>query len=463
MTKQILLTFIALALGISGCHQSIKNTAKESHGMSVERLQRIRPHLNGYVEEQKLPGIVVAVARRGEVVLFESFGYASIDNQIALEKDSLFRIYSMTKPVTGVALMILLEEGKLRLDDPVSRYIPEFNGVKVMSNASSESYSLVAPNRAVTVRDLATHTSGIAYTFSAKDSLREIYQNQNLSPYYFVDNLNSYNEGSAILSQGNKGFSDICSFSADLASKAPLMHQPGDQYTYGMGIDVLGCVIEKVSGSHFDQFLKQRIFEPLGMNDTFFQVPKEKAHRLTNLYANPAGLKRYFPEFDASDLQVSPHLILVDDASTSPFLSKATVFDGGSGLVSTASDYLTFIQMLENDGRWNSKRILSRKSVELMSNNHLSIETRRKSVYTSNGESFPEGIGIGITVGVTLDPALAGKYGTSGQYFWGGAAATDFWIDPEEDLVAVLMTQVLGSPWPASLDFESLVYAAIDD
>ena len=463
MTKKILLTLIALTTGITGCDSSIDNTMDKSHGMSEERLKQIKPYLKKYIDEEKLPGMVTAVARRGKIVHFESFGYSNYEKRTPLEKDALFRIYSMTKPVTGVALMIMLEEGKLRLEDPVSNYIPEFEDIRVLSSSKEKSNLLQSARRPVTIRDLATHTSGIAYTFSANNEIRKIYNRHGLSPYYFVDNLNSYSKGESLLTAGSKGFDDICSFSEKLASQAPLMHQPGDRYTYGMGIDVLGCVIARVSGLSFAEFLKRRIFDPLNMNDTFFQVPKEKAHRFTNLYANPQGLKSYFPEFDAESLQESPHLVLVDDASTSPFLSATTVFDGGSGLVSSALDYLTFIQMLENDGVGNGVRILGRKSIELMSNNHLSIETRNNSEYTGTGSSFPAGIGIGLTVGVTLDPALAGRYGTQGQYFWGGAAATDFWIDPEEDLVAVLMTQVLGSPWPATQDFEALVYAAIND
>ena len=463
MTKQILLTLLALIWGISGCDSSLDDTIENSHGMSAERLQKIKPGLKKYIDEEKLPGMVTAVARRGKIVHFESFGYSDYKKQKPLEKDALFRIYSMTKPVTGVALMILLEEGKLRLEDPVSKYIPEFEDIRVINNIKKKSKALQPARRPVTIRDLATHTSGIAYTFSANNELRKIYNRHGLAPYYFVDNLNSYGKGESLLPAGSKGFDDICSFSEKLASQAPLMHQPGDRYTYGMGIDVLGCVIARISNLTFDKFLKTRIFDPLNMNDTFFQVPKEKAHRLTNLYANPQGLKRFFPEFDTGPLQESLHLMLIDDAATSPFLSPTTVFDGGSGLVSSALDYLTFIQMLENDGVGNGARILGRKSIELMSHNHLSIETRNNSEYTGAGSIFPAGIGIGLTVGVTLDPALAGRYGSRGKYFWGGAAATDFWVDPEEDLVAVIMTQVLGSPWTATEDFEALVYAAIND
>ena len=429
-------------------------------GMSPERLEKIGPSLSKYITEGRLPGLITAVARKGKIVHFETQGYADVENKIPLQEDSLFRIYSMSKPITGVALMILIEEGKIRLNDPVAIYIPEFARTKVMKAEEDGSFSLVKLNKPITIRDLATHTSGIAYSFTANKQLREIYEEKKLTPYFFIDNMTTLINEEGSFATSTKAFPNVCSFSAALASEAPLMHQPGAQYTYSMGMDILGCVIERASGKTFDVFLKERIFEPLGMKDTFFEVPKDKADRFTSLYASPMGVRRLSPELSDSLAKENKLMVLVDRMDASPYLAKATVFDGGSGLVSSTRDYLTFTQMLVNGGALGKTRILSRKSVELMASNHLSssvINDSEMSRYISGGTGF------GITVGVTTDPGLAGEYGSKGKFYWGGAAATIFWIDPEEELVAVAMTQLLGSPWPLRTDFEALVYAAIDD
>ena len=460
MSKIIYSRIVFLILFLFSLNSFASYEARQA-GMSPERLEKIGPSLSKYVSEGRLPGLITAVARKGKVVHFEVQGYADVENRIPLQEDSLFRIYSMSKPITGVALMILIEEGKVRLNDPVALYIPEFAFTKVMKVKDDGSVSLEKLNKPITIRDLATHTSGIAYSFTANKQLREIYEENRLTPYFFIDNMTSvtdFEEGSFATS--TKAFLDVCSFSSALASKAPLMHQPSEKYTYSMGMDVLGCVIERASGQTFDVFLKQRIFDPLGMFDTSFEVPDDKADRFSNLYASPMGVRRLSPELSESLAKERKLMALVDPMKTSPYLNKATLFDGGSGLVSSTRDYLTFTQMLVNGGSLGKARILSRKSVELMSSNHLServINNSDMSRYISGGTGF------GLTVGVTTDPGLAGEYGSEGKYYWGGAAATVFWIDPKEELVAVAMTQLLGSPWPLRTDFEALVYAAIDD
>ena len=429
-------------------------------GMSPERLEKIGPSLSKYINEGRLPGLITAVARKGKVVHFEVQGYADVENGIPLKEDSLFRIYSMSKPITGVALMILIEEGKIRLNDPVAIYIPEFATTKVMKVSEDGIFTTEKLNKPITIRDLATHTSGIAYSFTANKQLRKIYEEKKLTPYFFIDNITSLINEEGSFATSTKAFQNVCEFSAALAREAPLMHQPGAQYTYSMGMDVLGCVIERASGQTFDTFLKERIFDPLGMTDSFFEVPEDKADRFTNLYASPMGVRRLSPELSESLSKEKKLMALVDPMKNSPYLGKATLFDGGSGLVSSTRDYLTFSQMLVNGGSLGKVRILSRKSVELMSSNHLSpsvINASDMSRYISGGTGF------GITVGVTTDPGLAGEFGSKGKFYWGGAAATIFWIDPKEQLVAVAMTQLLGSPWPLRTDFEALVYAAIDD
>ena len=424
-------------------------------GVSKERLNKIAPVLEENIKAGRFPGFITAVARKGKVVHFETQGFSDVEKQIPLQKDSLFRIYSMSKPITGVALMILLEEGKVRLNDPVSIYIPEFANTEVMVVNEDGTTSTEKLKRQITIRDLATHTSGIAYSFTAIPQLQKIYFEEKLSPYFFIDNFEALQvNGGTVVSSG-KSFPDVCTFSSALASKAPLMHQPGAKYTYSMGMDVLGCVIERASGQTFDVFLEERIFKPLKMNDTSFSVPASKVDRFTSLYAYPGDLGRLIPEMKdkiPDDLM----MIKIDDRSFSPYLKPASLFDGGSGLVSSTEDYLKFAQMLLNGGELAGERILSRKSVELMSSNLLPDHIK-------GSDDYIQGAGFGITVGVIEDPGLLGQYGSKGMYFWGGAASTIFWIDPEEELVAVAMTQLLASPWPLRETFSALVYQAIDD
>ena len=434
---------------------------KSVSGMSYERLQKIAPSLNDlYLKNGKFPGFVSAVARKGKVVHYETIGFADMETGESLKKDSLFRIYSMSKPITGVALMILLEEGKLRLNDPVSLYIPEFADTKVLMMNEDGTSELVDQTKVMTIRDLATHTSGIAYDFTANKELAKIYRQNKLSPYFSINNPTKETLVTGMISS-EKPFKDICSFAEALASKAPLMHQPSERYTYSMGMDVLGCIIERVSGVRFDEFLDTRIFKPLNMQDTFFSVPESKRDRFTTLYAEVKDLKTFMPDLGES-IPEDLTMLRVDGKQNSAYFKEATVFDGGSGLVSSTEDYLKFAQMLLNGGKLGEQRILSRKSVELMSGNHLP-DTFSSDAYLETAGGYRRGAGIGLTVGLLTDPAKAGQYGSKGMFFWGGAASTIFWIDPEEELVAVLMTQVLGSSELLRETYSALVYQAIDD
>jgi CubicO group peptidase (beta-lactamase class C family) len=430
-------------------------------GMSNERLQKIAPSLNDlYLKNGKFPGFVSAVARKGKVVHYETIGFADLETGESLKKDSLFRIYSMSKPITGVALMILLEEGKLRLNDPVSLYIPEFGKTQVLVVNEDGTSTLIDQTKVMTIRDLATHTSGIAYDFTANKALAKIYRENELSPYFSINTPTKETLVSGMISS-EKTFKDICSFAEALASKAPLMHQPSERYTYSMGMDVLGCIIERVSGVKFDEFLNTRIFKPLNMQDTFFSVPESKRDRFTTLYAEVKDLKTFMPDMGDS-IPDDLTMLRVDGKQNSAYFKEATVFDGGSGLVSSTEDYLKFAQMLLNGGKLGDQRILSRKSVELMSGNHLP-DTFSSDAYLETAGGYRRGAGIGLTVGLLTDPAKAGQYGSKGMFFWGGAASTIFWIDPEEELVAVLMTQVLGSSELLRETYSALVYQAIDD
>ena len=448
------LTFLSFSLFSNSYEAS-------ASGMSHERLQKIAPTLNDlYLKNGKFPGFVSAVARKGKVVHYETLGFADVETGESLKRDSLFRIYSMSKPITGVALMVLLEEGKVRLNDPVSLYIPEFGKTKVLVINDDGSTELVDQKKEMTIRDLATHTSGLAYDFTANKQLAKIYRENNLSPYFSISNITKESLASGMIT-AEKPYDDICDFAETLATKAPLMHQPTENYTYSVGMDVLGCVIERASGIRFDQFLNQKIFKPLNMKDTFFTVPESKKDRFTSLYAEIKDLRRFFPELDES-LPKDLTMLRVDTKQMSPYYKEATVFDGGSGLVSSTEDYLKFAQMLLNGGKLGEQRIISRKSVELMSGNHLP-DSFSSDAYLETAGGYRRGAGIGLTVGVLTDPAKAGQYGSKGMFFWGGAASTIFWIDPEEELVAVLMTQVLGSSERLRETYSALVYQAIDD
>jgi len=258
LTRSVKFVFVFIAL-ISTSLWSGPYEAEQA-GMSQDRLDRIAPALSKYVASGALPGLITAIARKGEVVHFEVQGFADLKNSTPLKRDSLFRIYSMSKPITGVALMILVEEGKIRLSDPVSLYIPEFAAMEVLVVNEDGSTAREKQNRRMTIRDLATHTSGIAYNFTANKELRKIYDNNKMSPYFSIDDPDSLGElllqGEGMDTDNLKEFEDICDFSSSLALKTPLMHQPGSQFTYGMGMDVLGCIIERVSGKTFDVFLK---------------------------------------------------------------------------------------------------------------------------------------------------------------------------------------------------------------
>ena len=458
MFKSKWIFFSLILFSLSLASESYK---KSVSGMSYERLQKIAPSLNDlYLKNGKFPGFVSAVARKGKVVHYETIGFADMETGESLKKDSLFRIYSMSKPITGVALMILLEEGKLRLNDPVSLYIPEFADTKVLMMNEDGTSELVDQTKVMTIRDLATHTSGIAYDFTANKELAKIYRQNKLSPYFSINNPTKETLVTGMISS-EKPFKDICSFAEALASKAPLMHQPSERYTYSMGMDVLGCIIERVSGVRFNEFLDTRIFKPLNMQDTFFSVPESKRDRFTTLYAEVKDLKTFMPDLGES-IPEDLTMLRVDGKQNSAYFKEATVFDGGSGLVSSTEDYLKFAQMLLNGGKLGEQRILSRKSVELMSGNHLP-DTFSSDAYLETAGGYRRGAGIGLTVGLLTDPAKAGQYGSKGMFFWGGAASTIFWIDPEEELVAVLMTQVLGSSELLRETYSALVYQAIDD
>ena len=397
---------------------------------------RLTKMLHKEVRKGNYPGFFTLIQKDGDLIYSDIVGFSNLEENIKLQKDSLFRIYSMTKPITGVALMIAADKGLLNLSDPVSKYIPEFSSTKVLSENNSDLLDL---SRSITILDLATHTSGLAYSFSIKGKIKEIYEKEKIYPYYAIDN---FNEDLSL----EKFYSNICEFSQKVAT-VPLAHQPGDKWTYSIGMDILGCVIERASKTSFGKFLDDNIFEPLDMNDTFFQVPENKRYRMTNLYGHIDGFEQFGIEPPKGSKKSKTKLVLVDKANGSAYFNKISIEDGGSGLVSSAQDYLKFGQMLLDRGVYKGKRIISEESYITLTSNQLNEKNQRFDAF-----------GFGITLGISIDSSKLRQKKGDGSFFWGGAAKTKFWVDPENNLVLVNMTQLLGSPKDLGRKIDKLVY-----
>jgi CubicO group peptidase (beta-lactamase class C family) len=395
--------------------KGLEFASPESVGMSSERLGRINPVLQGYVDEGELVGTISMIARHGKVVHFEKTGVLNKDTSQPIELDSIFRIYSMSKPITTVAAMMLYEEGKFQLTDPVEKYLPEFKNILVLT----EDGKLEKQARPFTIQMLMSHTAGLTYGVFGNTPVDQQYRKAN------------------ILS--NK---DLAEMVTELG-KIPLQYQPGTRWHYSVSVDVLGRLVEVLSGQAFDEFLQQRIFNPLAMNDTFFEVPKDKLKRFGTNH-------RYNPQ--------TKILEVMDYPETSAFANDVTFFSGGGGLLSTAEDYMKFCQMLLNGGEFNGARILSRKTIDYMTRNHLNgIFANRGG---ESGENRP-GAGFGLGFGVVVDAPKSGVISSEGEYNWGGAAGTIFWIDPVEDLIAIVMIQHMNVQVPLRNTFKALSYGAI--
>jgi len=389
----------------------------EEVGLSSARLKRINKVMQGYVDENKLAGLVTVVARRGKIAHFECFGTMDIEANKPMRLDTMFRIYSMSKPITSVAVMMLYEEGHFQLDDAVSKFIPEFKDVKVFVKKSEAGVEVTKPEREITIRDLLTHTSGLAYGLNKDTAVDEMYQEEKMLKW---DETLEEKVGRLV--------------------KLPLANQPRSAWRYSMSVDVLGYLVEEVSGKRLDVFLEERIFRPLGMGDTGFYVPEEKMGRFAELYGRE----------EDGDLEHNDTLYWGDFSKLPRFLS------GGGGLVSTASDYIRFCQMLLNGGELDGVRLLGRKTVEFMTTNHLPDELIRQRTLT-------KGYGFGLGFAVLMDVAQSGSLGSAGEYKWGGAASTGFWIDPEEELIGILMTQFMPYTGRFTQEFKVLTYQAIVD
>jgi CubicO group peptidase (beta-lactamase class C family) len=394
----------------------MKKSTPEELGFSANRLKRIDTAMQRYVDQKTLAGLVTLVARRGGVVHFEKFGYQDIETREPMELDTIFRIYSMTKPITSVALMMLFEHCLIRLTDPVTKFIPEFKKVKVLVSEGK----LADLEREITIQDLLRHTAGLSYGDDEDSPVDELYRQ--------ADIFNT----DITLEEMIRRIADL-----------PLANQPGQVWRYSVATDVVGYLVEVISDMSLAEFFDEKIFRPLGMEDTSFSVPPDKIDRFATLYGKT--------EKSALDL--------IDTATGGNYFN-VRLHSGGHGLVSTMADYLRFAQLVLDKGELDGVRLLGPKTMELMTTNHLPPAL----IPIAMGEEQMPGFGFGLGFSVMMDVAQSGMMGSVGLHGWGGWANTHFWVDPQEQLIGILMLQYVPSgTYPVTNDFRTLVYQALID
>ncbi len=404
----------------------------ESVGMSAARLERIAPAMRAYIDRGVYAGMRTLVARRGTVVHDGVYGLRDKEAGLAMAPDTIFRLYSMTKPIVCTALMSLYEEGRFHLIDPVARWISAFAEVKVLDADGS----LRPPKRPMNIRDVMTHTSGLSYGFLTETPVGALYNGRKLG------------DASVPLAEA-----------IDDIAELPLAFDPGARWHYSVGTDVVARLIEAISGAKLADFLRERIFAPLGMADTGFSVPPSKRARLAAMYgrSDPANSgQTYMQSFEAWMKGVNER---VDVSRSYPVDAPETFQRGGHGLFGTTGDYYRFAQMLCNGGELEGRRVLGRKTLALMHSNHLTMSMLPLQL---DGVRIP-GYGFGLGSRVALDVAATGKPGSVGEFGWGGAAKTYYWVDPVEQVVALFMTQSLSSFDLPEQDLAAIVYGAIED
>lgn len=429
MKNLITILFVACVVSVNAQTKSIQksaplsNASPESVGISTERLNRIDAMCEEVVKDGDLPGVVVLVARKGKIVMHKAYGMADNTSEKVMEKNTIFRIASQTKAITSTAVMMLWEEGKFRLDDPISKFIPEFKNPQVLSSFKYEdtSFKTVAADREITIRHLLTHTSGLGYgEIDGDERIKLIYKKAGIVIGFSSDNI-SIEENIKKL------------------AKLPLHHNPGEKFTYAMGLDVLGYLVEIVSGMPFDEFLRTRLFDPLGMDDTWFYLPKSKTNRLVTVQKKKNGTWVKYPStFYDTDY---------------PIKGAKKLFAGGAGLSSTALDYATFLQMYLNGGELNGIRILSRTTVQTIMGNQTG------DLFGGVDEYY--GLAFGI---VRQGGQDKGGIGSIGTFDWGGYFNTQYFADPKEQTIGILMKQTQGpvkdeTGWK----YRQLIGQAIDD
>ncbi|MBP6876697.1 MAG: beta-lactamase family protein [Phenylobacterium sp.] len=398
-----------------------------SLGFCPDRLAKLDRFITEkYLQTGRMPCAQVLIARHGEIVHEFVGGRRDVARGLACEADTVFRIYSMTKPITSIAFMMLVEEGKVALDDPVHRFIPEWANLGVFSAGITGGFLTKPPARPMQMVDLLRHTSGLTYGFQNRTNVDAAYRKAGVGEIGSTLPLDAMIEALAAL---------------------PLEFSPGEAWNYSVSTDVLGYLVGKIAGMPFEQFLQQRIFTPLGMTDTGFQVREGQGGRLAACYnATPKG---------GLDLQ--------DDATTSPYLQPPSFVSGGGGLVSTAADYMKFCQMLLNRGEYGGMQLIAPKTLDLMTANHLpdgkDLTQLSRSLFS---EATNAGVGFGLGFAVVQDAPRTLVPCSDGEFYWGGAASTAFWVDPAEDLSVVFMTQVLpSSAYPIRRELRTLVYSAL--
>jgi CubicO group peptidase (beta-lactamase class C family) len=398
-------------------------------GMDADRLQRLASHFRHYVDDGRLPGWTIVLARDGRIAFLESYGQRDIEAATPVEPDTIFRIYSMTKPITAVAALMLWEEGHFELTDPVSRVLGAFEDLRVYSKGSSTNYVTTGVTEPMRMWHLFSHTAGLTYGFLNAHPVDALYRQA----------------GFEWGSPPDANLAECC----DIWASLPLLFQPGSEWNYSVSLDVLGRVVEVLSGMPLDQFFRTRILEPLGMTDTAFFVPEHDHHRLAALYVpNPATGRT-----------------MRMDAMGSQAMSPPAALMGGGGLVSTAHDYHRFAQMLARGGELGGTRLLSPRTVAMMASNHLpegqDLLTFGRPLFA---ETTFEGVGFGLGVSVTIDPVAAKVPGSVGDFGWGGAASTWFMVDPAEDLTALFLTQLLpSSTYRIRSQIKQLIHQALID
>ena len=425
--KKILLVaaIIILQIQFVAAQKIIPLTTPEAAGFSSEKLKRLDTEMNEWAKKEWMNGGVALIIRNGKVAYYKAAGYNDLDTKLALQKESIFRIASQTKAITSVAMMMLFEEGKFQLDDAVSKYIPAFKKQQVLDkfNVADTTYTTVPAKSDITIRQLLTHTSGLGYAQIGSKEANAIYAKSKITAGIGVqdDKLLDAMNRLAIL---------------------PLMHQPGEKWTYGLNSDLLGCLVEIISGISLNDFFSIRIFEPLGMNDTYFFIPQQKAARLVNLYR----------EDSTGHLIKSDGNMLNGPTVANYPLVNSTYYSGGAGLSSTIYDYGIFLQMLLNNGVYNGKRLLSRNTVRIMTMNQMG------DVVFRGEDKF--GLGFQIVTEKSSGRTLA----QAGTYSWGGAFATSYWVDPKEKMVLLFYRQLQGTTHgDVAEKFRALTYAAIND
>jgi CubicO group peptidase (beta-lactamase class C family) len=415
-----MLLLCALTIGMfapGALSKDAKNATPESVGLSSDRLERLARAAQDSIDQKKTAGIVVLVARHGSVVYHKAFGMADIESGKKMQTDYLFRMYSMTKPITSAALLMLYEEGKFQLTDPLEKYLPAFKDVKVFSKLDDKgAIILEEPKRKITIQDIFRHTAGFGYGGSDDSPTTKAYRDAGVTDFARLDSLKQL---------------------VDRLATVPLLYQPGERWVYSVAHDVQAYLVEYFSGMRFDKYVQTKIFRPLGMKDAVFGIPKEYISRYTTNYAPARG----------------GGLEPIDKPESSNY---ARFYDhpfGGLSLSSTAMDYYLFSQMLLNQGKLGTARLLGKKTVELMTSNNLPPAIPDIGIIG--------GTGYGLGVSVLLDTARSGNLGSQGQFGWGGAATTSVFIDPKEDLVAIYCTQLMGGDMTLVNQFKTLVYQSI--